>query len=35
LWALIPGMRRSVPAKWAYGAVFGGVLALSVFVFAL
>jgi hypothetical protein len=34
-WALIPGMRRSVPAKWAYGAVFGGVLAFSVLVFAL
>jgi hypothetical protein len=34
-WALIPGMRRSVPAKWAYGASFGGALALSVFVFAL
>jgi hypothetical protein len=32
-WALIPGMCRRVPAKWAYGAVFGGVLALSVFVF--
>lgn len=34
-WALVPGMRRSVPAKWAYVAVFGGVVALSVFVFAL
>jgi hypothetical protein len=34
-WALIPGMSRRVPAKWAYGAVFGGVSLLSVFVFAL
>ena len=34
-WALIPGLRRSVSAKWTYGAVFGGVLALSVFVFVL
>jgi len=34
-WALIPGMRRSVPAKGAYGAVFGGVALLSIFVFAL
>jgi hypothetical protein len=34
-WALIPGMRRTVAAKWAYAAVFGGVLALSVFVIAL
>jgi hypothetical protein len=34
-WALIPAMRRSVPAKWAYSAVFGGVALLSAFVFAL
>jgi hypothetical protein len=34
-WALIPGMHRRVPAKWACGAVLGGVLALSIFVFAL
>jgi hypothetical protein len=35
VWALIPGMRRSVPAKWAYGGVFGGEALLSIFVFAL
>jgi hypothetical protein len=34
-WALIPGMRRSVPPKWAYGAVFGGVALLSIFVFVI
>jgi len=34
-WALIAGMRRSVPAIYAYGAVFGGVALLSIMVFAL
>jgi hypothetical protein len=34
-WALIPGWWRRAPAKVAYGAVFGGVLALSLLVFAL
>jgi hypothetical protein len=34
-WALVPGMRRRLPAKSVYGSVFGGVLALSVLVFAL
>jgi hypothetical protein len=34
-WALVPGIRRRVPAKMAYGVVFGGALLLSIFVFAI